>query len=311
MIKSITVTNHLGNSVELSLTNPWDTGLVITSITGLGPPKATINSTDLAMGDGAAYNSARIDKRNIVFNFQLVEALDSDGKVIKTVEQVRLDTYRYFPDKKKVNLIFETDTRYGEIEGYVESNEPDIFQQKETQQISIICPFPFFKSNLAPIALNGVEGEFELPFSNESLTEPLINFGEIVGDMGSSIYYDGDVEAGVVITMKIFGETRGITMVNTTSRERMYFDTGRIQALTGDSESDLKAGDIVTISTIDGDKYARLRRGGVPYNIISCFAKETDWLHLVAGVNKFSYGAEFGFDSMSVEIKGNNLYAGI
>ena len=130
MLRSITVTNFLGESLFLDLFNPYDTGLIITSITGIGPAKANVNTTELAVSDGSIYNSARVTQRNIVFNFNLVE-----DPVTNLVEDVRQRTYKYFPLKKLLTLTFETDNRVAEIQGYVETNEPDIFQQEETAQI--------------------------------------------------------------------------------------------------------------------------------------------------------------------------------
>ena len=37
MIKSVTVTNYLGESLKMKLTNPYDSGIAITDITGIGP----------------------------------------------------------------------------------------------------------------------------------------------------------------------------------------------------------------------------------------------------------------------------------
>ena len=51
MIKSITVINPKGESLELDLFHPEKSGLIVKSITGLGPPKANINSTELARAD--------------------------------------------------------------------------------------------------------------------------------------------------------------------------------------------------------------------------------------------------------------------
>ena len=44
MIESITVMNHLNDVLELTLRNPYQTGIVVKSITGLGPGKASINT---------------------------------------------------------------------------------------------------------------------------------------------------------------------------------------------------------------------------------------------------------------------------
>ena len=65
MIKSIKVTNPKGESLVLDLFHPEKSGLIVRSISGLGPPKANINSTDLATADGALYSSARASTRNI------------------------------------------------------------------------------------------------------------------------------------------------------------------------------------------------------------------------------------------------------
>ena len=111
------------------------------------------------------------------------------------------DSYKYFPIKKKVTLLIETDNRICETYGYVESNEPDIFSSDETTQISIVCPDPYFYS-AGPDGTNttifyGVEPLFEFAFSNESLTESLIEFGEIKNETEQTVYYSGDAEIGV------------------------------------------------------------------------------------------------------------------
>ena len=66
MIKKEIVTNYLGESLEMELARPEVSGLAITDIEGLGPVKATINTSEIATGDGALYNSAKLETRNIV-----------------------------------------------------------------------------------------------------------------------------------------------------------------------------------------------------------------------------------------------------
>ena len=134
MIKSVTVTNYLGESLKMELTNPYDSGIAITDITGIGPGKADINVTELTSSDGSLYNSARLGTRNIVMTLRFMIAPD--------IETVRQKSYKYFPIKKELILTFETDNRSCYIAGYVESNEPVIFDENEYTQISIICPDP-------------------------------------------------------------------------------------------------------------------------------------------------------------------------
>ena len=196
MIKSITVINPKGESLELDLFHPEKSGLIVKSITGLGPPKANINSTDLATADGALYSSARASTRNIVFNLQFMFA--------PTIEDVRQKTYKHFPLKKEVTIRVETDNRSLETKGYVESNTPDIFSREEGAQISILCLDPFFYDPYPSVTqFATVTPNFEFPWSNESLEEDLIEFGIINLDTRSILDYHGDVDTGVLITIQI------------------------------------------------------------------------------------------------------------
>ena len=314
MLRSITVTNFLGESLLLDLFNPYDTGLLITSITGIGPAKANVNTTELAVSDGSIYNSARVTQRNIVFSFRLIE-----DPVTNLVEDTRQRTYKYFPLKKMLTLTFETDNRIAEIQGYVESNEPDIFQQEETAQISIVCPSPYFYSNDQMIVLNGVESQFYFPFSNESVSDPLLYFGEIIESVSLGYDYEGDAESGCIFHIHTIGEVHNISLYNAVTRERMDIDTSVIGNITKDENDHLIAGDDVYLSTISGDRYIYLVRSGKQYNILPAVPKMTDlsankhadWIRMVKGSNVFGYLAEYGKSNATIEIYTNILYEGV
>lgn len=178
MIRSFTVTNTLGDSIKIDLAEPEKSGFVIVSVTGLGPAKANIVTSEISTNDGALFNSARMNSRNIVFNL-----LFWDTNSGESIEEIRLKSYRFFAPKKKLTLLVETDKRTAEIVGYVETNEPTIFSKSEGAQISIICPDPYFysagKDGTMRTVFSGDDPLFEFPFSNESLTENLLVFGEV------------------------------------------------------------------------------------------------------------------------------------
>lgn len=164
MIKEVSITNYLGEKLTLELTNPWKTGIYIKSITGIGPGRANINTTDMASDDGSIFNSARSTERNIVITlgFLLVPG------VTRTVEDARQLTYKYFPKKKPLTFYIVTDNREVFTTGYVESNDPDIFSENETTQISIICPDPnFYSTDPTRTVFSGVDANFEFVWSNE------------------------------------------------------------------------------------------------------------------------------------------------
>lgn len=304
MIKTVTVTNYLGESLTLELKNPWDVGIAITKIEGLGPVKADINSTEISSGDGARFNSARISKRNIVFTFRLLEA--------PTVEDSRQKTYKYFPIKTNVTLLFETDNRLCQITGYVESNKPNIFSEEEDTQISIICPNPYFISmengGMNTVVFFGDEPVFEFPFSNESLTDPLIIFSNIKLRQEEIVPYDGDSQVGFTIKMHALGEVRQITIYNTKTRETMKIDTDILNEITG---SGISAGDEIIISTIKGDKHITLLRDGEEINILNALGKDVDWFQLAKGDNRFAYICEYGAENLEFSINYQTLYEGV
>lgn len=304
MIKSIKITNYLGESLTLEMGSPDKSGLFIKKIEGLGPPKADINAKELATSDGGVYNSARATTRNIVLTLGFL--------FNPTIEDMRQLTYKYFPIKQKLRFRIETDNRIAETYGYVESNEPEIFSKDEDTQISIICPDPYFysagKDGTQVTVFSGVEAQFEFPFSNESLTENLIEIGTLQYSTEQNIYYAGDSEVGVLITIHAIGSAGTITIYNTGTREMMKIDADKIGTLTGDG---IINGDDIIISTSKGDKYINLVRDGVTKNILNALDKTSDWFQLAKGDNIFAYTATSGATNLQFKIENKLIYEGV
>lgn len=307
MIYSLAVTNFLGDRIRLELGKPENTGFLIKSITGLGPVKANVNTTEVATNDGSMFNSARLSQRNIVIQMVFVNSIYGED-----IEEIRQKSYKYFPIKKNVELVIETDNRYVRTTGYIESNEPDIFSKQEGTQISIICPDPYFYSasedgdNVTDFY--SIDPMFEFPFSNESLTEPLLVFGEIQIKTEGVITYTGDSEIGVMIYIHAIGPAEHINIYNTETREVMTIDTIKLEKLTGRG---LIAGDDIIINTLKGEKSITLVRSGVSYNILNCLDKNTDWFTLVKGDNIFAFTADSGVTNLQFRIENKVIYEGV
>lgn len=304
MITAVTVTNYLGESKKFELAFPEKSGFAVQKIEGLGPSKANINVTEVSTNDGSLYNSARVNSRNVVLLLRFMPN--------PKIEDTRQESYKFFPIKKKVRLLIETDNRLCETDGYVENNEPDIFSKEETTQISIICPDPYFYS-AGPDGTNttifyGVEPLFEFAFSNESITGKLIEFGTIKNETEQTVYYSGDAEIGIVITIHAIGDVSNITIYNIGTRETMRIDTNKLKQLTG---SGMIAGDEIIISTVKGDKSITLLRNGIYTNILNCLDKDADWFQLAKGDNIFAYRAEEGMTNLQFRIENKTVYEGV
>lgn len=304
MIKSVTVTNYLGDTLTMSLSNPDASGVAIKSITGLGPVEADINTTDYAVSDGVYYNSAKIGSRNIVFDIYYLFK--------PAIEDARHRTYTYFPVKKPVKLVFETDTRLLTTTGYVETNEPDIFNSLSGAQISIICPDPYFYSEeTMRTVFSGVEDLFEFPLENNSVTEKLIEIGNIYSDTIKTIYYEGDGETGMTIRVHALSEVTSIVLYNLDTREQMVFDMTKLDS---SLNSKMLALDDFVICTVQGQKALTLIREGVSYNALNCLDRSSTWLNLHKGDNVFAYIINGGIESdddVIFEIENFVAYEGV
>jgi len=302
MIQFIEVTNHLGESINLNLRSPEQSGFFIKSISGLGPNKGTINTTEVLSADGSIFNSARVSGRNLVFELGFSDKTE-------TIEAIRQKSYRYFPIKRPVLIKIVTDTRIGTVIGYVESNEPNIFSKQESTIISILCPNAYFSSDeIVQTFFSGNVAEFEFPFENLSLTEKMITFGSLVLDTRQTVYYDGDVNTGVLIRIHFAGSVNDLTIFNVSREETMSISSARLIALTG---SDFVFGDEVVISTIKGNKYIHLIRDGEVINIINTLSVAADWFQIGRGDNVFTFTADSGVTNMQFMIEHNILFEGI
>ena len=307
MIYSIVVTNYLGDRIKLELGKPDVSGFLIKSITGLGPAKANVNTTEVSTNDGSLFNSARLSQRNIVLDMVFINTVYGES-----IEDLRQKSYKYFPLKKSVELTIETDNRYVKTTGYVESNEPNIFSSQEGTQISIICPDPYFYSagedgnNVTNFY--SIDPMFEFPFSNESLDEPLLVFGEIQIKTEGVITYHGDSEIGVMNYIHAIGPATNINIYNTETREVMRINTEKISSLTGKG---IVASDDIVINTAKGEKSITLIREGVSYNILNCLDKNTDWFTLAKGDNIFAFTADSGVTNLQFRVENKVIYEGV
>lgn len=237
MILEVKATNYRGNSMVFDMWDPDESGYAITKIDGLGPIKTTVNRTARGSLDGSYYNSCSgREGRTITLYFRPVQGED--------IEACRQRLYSFFVIKGQVTLIITTEHRKVAFTGYVESNEPDIFSNAVTQNVTIVGTDTTFKayndstrSTRYHWYMTGVEDTgLQFPLSNEipsdaqkSYTKALMEDtdGLISGqtaatplywysnqiffdyidyvNLTASMDYDGDVETEVKLYISFVG----------------------------------------------------------------------------------------------------------
>lgn len=264
----------------------------VVSIQGLNPPAAQINTTAIVGLDGSRYNSAKLQTRNLVIMV----------KINGSVERNRLGLYHYFRTKEWCKLYYKNDTLDVSIEGYVESVECDLFSNAEMAQISILCPFPYFRSIAQIVAdSSAVNSAFVFPFS--------INIGEpvIISSVDPStegyieVFNSSESETGVMLEVDFNADCESIDIKNTTTGDDMVLNY------------EFEDGDKLLVNTTKGQKTIGLLRGSNYYNIFTALQPGSVFFQLNMGSNRFQFlidGEERPDDAFLI-FKYYNLYRGV
>ncbi len=253
------VENAQGQSLVLTGDEPrWQ----IFRINGLNPPRAQVNLSEMAGLDGAWFNSSKLDTRNIVIYI----------KINGNAELNRITLYNYFRTKQKLTFYFSHSSRDVYIEGYCESVQVSPFDRSQVMQISILCPYPYFRSvggDIVPYS-NSL-AMFEFPFSING--DDPIPFSET--NEWDYVYVDNasDDDVGMKITIENNYANDGLKFANTSTGEYIQIDYS------------FQIGDLIQINTITGHKDAVLYRNGQTIKLFPYIAIGSTFLQLHPGVN--------------------------
>lgn len=302
MINSITLTNPKGVSNTIELRSPEQSGFFVRNITGLGPPRATINYGEAVYGDGGYYNSSRYNIRNIVMDLGFY----NNGS--ESIESIRNRSYNIFREKEPKKITIATDSKTIFCNGYVESNEPTIFSKDTGTQVSIICPDPFFYSDdTITTIFTGITDLFTFPFENASLVSNLLEMSQLFVNKEATVFYSGDIPTGVLIDILLTGSVSGtLTIYNVTTGESMPITLAALPL------QPLAVGDQIQINTTSrGQRWIWHVRNGVAYNALQALDIDTDWFTISYGDNVFKYTATSGVTNMLFNIQHRVVYGGV
>jgi hypothetical protein len=251
MLTKLEVRTAFGTMLSLPLQD-ISGGYITKDIEGLDPVKATLVFSSFAGQDGSQFQSARRENRNIIIKLEY-----QPNFAQTTVAKLRQKLYQFLMPKSLVQLRFYDDeVGIVNISGRVESFDSPRFTKDPDATIGIVCEIPDF----------------------DTLVNLQFGGNTTAGATTVDRTYDGTVETGFVFTMNVNRTISGFTIYNT-----LPDNTSRSLVIT----APLVAGDVVKISTVAGSKYATLTRSGSTSSILYGVSRDTNWLNLFQGVNKF------------------------
>lgn len=252
MIETVEVRTSSGALLTLSFQDIV-AGYMVEDIRGLDPVTAVLVSSSFAGMDGTQYQSSRREERDLIFTI----ALEPDFDLANTVRELRTHLYDFFMPKSEVTLHFTLEDELEvDVKGRVKSFETSIFTKEPAVDITIVCNDPDFVDP-EPVVINGS--------TVNTTTETVIN-------------YDGTVETGIELVLNVNRSLSEFTIYH-----RPPDGTVR----TFDFEGALVAGDVLRISTVVGNKYVTLTRGGTTTSLLYGKSPQSNWTEFQKGANGF------------------------
>lgn len=247
MLTNVQVQTLGDDLLELTLEDV-QLGYILTNIEGLDPVKAQVVSTDFAQLDGVQYQASYLGSRDVKFTIEL-EPFD----YTISVSELRSQLYKFFLPKTPVTLTFSDTTRptvY--IKGVVEEFSTEIFSKVPTVNVTVFCADPDFKE-LLESTVTGVSGSLSYPFT-----------------------YTGNVPTGSVLTILCSADNNGLTVYHGATGTPTY---------TFQLDYPFLTNDIITISSVAGNKYVTLTRNGVTSSIVYTITTGAIWPKALPGTN--------------------------
>lgn len=278
---TLSVENYRGERLQLVPNNNY-----IVELEGLTDFEVAINTTIAGNSSGSVYNSSRTEEREIPLSIM------PRGDV----EKNRIALYRYFVAEKPVKIFYKNGSRDVFIEGRVQKFGGSLFSDKETLDLSVLCPQPYWQSVSEIVTdISDVLPAFSFPFAIEADGIP---FSEIEKGLDKVVVNNGDVESGIIIEMQADGE-----VINPI----IYDAYGGSFAL----NYTMQAGDLITINTYKGQKSVKLLRDGKETYLFKYVAGMPTWFLLEPGDNTFTHSTESGSEFLQIRYRFFNLYEGV
>lgn len=229
--------------------------LILTSISGLSPADLTLFTGDFAR-TGGYYQGRRVTKRNPVFNFKLNPDYVNDIDV----SDVREGLYSVFLEPQALTDGLQVTLKDNKkpdryFIGYTETFPADIFTDKPTAQISMLCVDPYLRS-VTPVLVNIPAGVVSTPFD-----------------------YEGSADTGFQATIKV--ATAGTQVVLDLNGQTMVLN----------KPTNFAVNDLITINTLEGSRSIKLN--GV--DVMAYLSGASKWLQLTKKANVLkAYGTASG-----------------
>lgn len=276
--------NESGNIVDIN----DGVSYVVTAVSGLNPPSASLFTSKSPNRKGSKYNGSTLDERNIVI----------EVKILGNIERNRNALYNWVDTEQYCKIRYQNGVKNVYCEGYVQDCSIDLFTDNEVVSVAIVCPNPYWKElNEISTSISKLLKQFTFPFAISAAGIPLSTMRE----KHSTNVFNAGTETGIKITIKCTADVINLTIFDDK-------DTTRRFAL----KTTIHPNEVVVIDTEASPKTCkRYKADGGEENLLKYIVPVPTWFTLKKGDNVFSYTADEGVSTAEITIGYTNKYLGV
>lgn len=276
--------NANGNTVNL------DDGVkyVITDITGLNPPSASLFTSKSPNRKGVKYNGSSLNERNIIISVKLLGDIEANRNAL----------YEWIDTENYVKVRYRNSIKNVYCEGHIEECEFNPFTEDERIDLAIVCEDPYWKELEAiAIEISTLLKQFTFPFAIDEVGVPI----STIKDNNSTQVYNSGNETGFKMKIKCLGDVTNLIILNpNNSTENFTLHTTLLE------------GWLVEIDTDSSPKTVKaFKPDGSVENLLKYTGKNTTWFTLKKGVNSFGYKADTNLSNIEVSIEFTKKHLGV
>lgn len=276
--------NDSGNVVNIN----DNVNYIVTHISGLTPPSASLFMAKSPNRKGAKHNGSTLNERRVVITI----------KILGDVEENRNALYPWIDTEQYCKIHYRNGLKNVYCVGHVEDCPIDVFTDNELVSLSIVCGDPYWHDlNEIVTDMAVMLKQFTFPFAIDAGGIPFSTIQETI----TANIFNGGAETGARFTIRCYGDIENLSLYNADDVSQNF--TLKTKLL--DSW-------VLVIDTENSPKTCKVMKpDGTTENFLKYVVGNPTWFTLKKGFNSFGYTADSGRDNAEITIAFSSKYLGV
>lgn len=261
---------------------------IVTNISGLTPPSASLFTAKSPNRKGAKHNGSTLNERQVVITI----------KILGDIETNRNALYPWIDTEQYCKIYYRNNSKNVYCEGYVEDCPIDVFVENEVINLAIVCGNPYWHDLEEIITeISKIIKHFTIPFAISNKGEPFSTIRENT----EAVVFNGGANTGAKFYIYTTGVVKNLLLYDSADVSKQFL-----------LRYTIPANWTIVIDTEGSPKTCKaFKPDGTTQNMMPFVGANPTWFELKKGYNKFGYTADVGMSNASIIIRFTNKYLGV